>query len=107
MERKHMDEFELDEEEQQIEDSADEFVPMEGAERRRVEAIIARSRKNRNINIRLSEQDLDRIRTKAEREGVPYQTLISSVLHKYVNDQLVDEGQVIKTLELIGKRAAR
>jgi len=102
-----MDEFELDEEEQQIEDSADEFVPMEGAELRRVEAIITRSRKNRNINIRLSEQDLDRIRTKAEREGVPYQTLISSVLHKYVSDQLVDEGQVIKTLELIGKKAAR
>ena len=102
-----MDEFELDEEEQQIEDNADEFVPMEGAERQRVEAIIARSRKNRNINIRLSEQDLDQIRTKAEREGVPYQTLISSVLHKYVNDQLVDEGQVIKTLELIGEKAAR
>ncbi len=53
---------------------------------------------NKNINIRVSQADLDRIRAKAEREGLPYQTLISSVLHKYVNDQLVDEDQVVKTL---------
>lgn len=102
-----MNEFELDEEEQQIEDSADELVPMKGAERRRVEAIIERSRKNRNINLRLSEQDLDRIRAKAECEGVPYQMRDSSLLHKYVNDQLVDEEQIIKMLQLIGRRTSR
>ena len=98
-----MNKFELDAEEQEIEDFADELVPVEGQERKDIEKILARTRKNKNVNIRLTEFDLDRIRAKAEREGVPYQTLISSVLHKYVNDQLVDEGQVIKTLELIGK----
>ena len=99
-----MNDFPLDEEEQQIEDSADEFVPVDAEERKHVQRILSRSRKNKNINIRLSELDLDRIRTRAEREGLPYQTLISSVLHKYVNDRLVDEDQVIKTLELIGKK---
>ena len=102
-----MDEFRLDEEEQQIEDSAEEFVSVEGEERKQIEDIIARSRKNKNVNIRVSEQDLTQIRMKADREGIPYQTLISSVLHKYVNDQLIDEQQVIKTLELIGRSPHR
>jgi predicted DNA binding CopG/RHH family protein len=98
-----MDKFKLDDQEQEIEDSAQEYVPVDDAERERIEGAIARSRKNKNINIRLSEADLERIRTKADQEGLPYQTLISSVLHKYVSDRLVDEDQVIKTLELIGK----
>ena len=41
-------------------------------------------RKNRRINIRLSQNDLEALQTKAVQEGIPYQTLISSVLHKYV-----------------------
>ena len=40
--------------------------------------------KTRNINIRLSEQDLYRIKAKAVEEGMPYQTLVSSILHKAV-----------------------
>ncbi len=38
--------------------------------------------KTRNINIRLSERDLHRIKTRAAEEGIPYQTLASSILHK-------------------------
>jgi len=41
-------------------------------------------KKNKRINIRLSERDLLEIRTKAVEEGLPYQTLISSILHKYL-----------------------
>lgn len=93
----------LDPEEQAIEDAADEFVPVGTEERRRIESIIARGNKNKNVNIRLTEHDLDQIRERAEREGVPYQTLISSVLHKFVNDQLIDEREIIKTLDLIGR----
>ena len=40
--------------------------------------------KKKNINIRLTEIDLHRIKVKAMEEGMPYQTLVSSVLHKYV-----------------------
>ncbi len=38
--------------------------------------------KTRNINIRLSERDLYKLKAKAIEEGIPYQTLASSILHK-------------------------
>lgn len=40
-------------------------------------------KKTRNINIRLTEMDLQRLKVKAAEEGIPYQTLASSILHKY------------------------
>ena len=42
--------------------------------------------KARNINIRLSERDLARLKRKAAEEGLPYQTLASSILHKFTNE---------------------
>ncbi len=39
--------------------------------------------RTKSINLRLSERDLQRIKTKAAEEGVPYQTLLSSLIHKY------------------------
>ena len=42
-------------------------------------------KKNRKINIRLSENDLTALQRRAAREGIPYQTLIGSVLHKYAS----------------------
>ena len=48
-------------------------------------------RKDCRINIRLSERDLLRLKAIALREGIPYQTLISSVLHKYGTGTLTEE----------------
>lgn len=45
--------------------------------------------KNKRINIRISEKDLTHIQRKAIEEGLPYQTLISSVIHKYVSGALL------------------
>jgi len=45
-------------------------------------------KKDSRINIRVSSRDLERIRKKATKEGVPYQTLISSTLHKLVSGKL-------------------
>ena len=45
-------------------------------------------RKDRRINIRLPSHDLVEIKRLAAREGVPYQTLISSILHKYATGEL-------------------
>jgi predicted DNA binding CopG/RHH family protein len=47
--------------------------------------------KDRRVNIRLSSGDLSDIQVKALEEGVPYQTLIASVLHKYVTDRLAEQ----------------
>jgi len=49
--------------------------------------------KDRRVNIRLSSIDLSDIQVKALEEGVPYQTLIASVLHKYVTGRLSEKSQ--------------
>jgi len=46
-------------------------------------------RKNKNVNIRITLSDLNGLRSKAIEEGMPYQTLIASVLHKFVAGTLV------------------
>jgi len=46
--------------------------------------------KDRRVNIRLSSGDLNDIQVKALEEGIPYQTLIASVLHKYVTGRLAE-----------------
>jgi predicted DNA binding CopG/RHH family protein len=45
-------------------------------------------RKDRRLNIRLSSKDLEAIQKRALAEGLPYQTLIASVLHKYATGQI-------------------
>ena len=45
-------------------------------------------RKDRRVNIRISSKDLEAIQKRALEEGLPYQTLISSLLHKYVSGRL-------------------
>jgi predicted DNA binding CopG/RHH family protein len=48
--------------------------------------------KDRRVNIRISTKDLEGIQKKAVEEGIPYQTLISSILHKYVSGRLVEKS---------------
>ena len=43
------------------------------------------------MNIRISSSELDKIKAKAEQEGLKYQTFIKSVLHKYITGQLTEE----------------
>ena len=47
--------------------------------------------KDKRINIRMSSKDLDQVQVIAAQEGIPYQTLISSIIHKYVSGYLVDK----------------
>lgn len=47
--------------------------------------------KDKRVNIRLSSADLMDIQARALAEGMPYQTLIASVLHKYVSGQLTEK----------------
>ncbi|XDD54785.1 antitoxin [Leptospira sp. WS4.C2] len=47
--------------------------------------------KNKRINIRLNQLDLQSIQKKAFEEGLPYQTFISSLLHKFVTGKLVEK----------------
>ncbi len=51
-----------------------------------VDAAKAFARKNSRLNIRISDDDLLRLKLKAAREGLPYQTLAASIIHKFVYD---------------------
>jgi predicted DNA binding CopG/RHH family protein len=79
--------YKLTDEEQKLLDEVErgEWVPIKNQEKEKREAMkMARNtlNKNRNINIRLSERDLAKLKRKAIEEGIPYQTLASSILHK-------------------------
>ena len=85
----------LTEEEQEILDSFErgEWVPVKDLSRRKRELIrYARNtlKKDKRLNIRISERDLNELQKKAVSEGLPYQTFVSSIIHKYVNGKLVE-----------------
>lgn len=64
-------------------------VPMAAREREDLQRAAAESLKKANrINIRISPQDLERIKKKAFAAGIPYQTLIGAILHQYASDRI-------------------
>jgi len=66
-------------------------VPKNKSEIARFAAMASASlAKDKRVNIRISSRDLDDIQAKAAEEAIPYQTLMSSVLHKYVTGRLVE-----------------
>jgi len=91
----------LDAYERQIERSAEQFRPVSRKKARRIEGILQRAKKSRNVNIRIAESDLVRLKRRSQAEGLPYQTLIASVLHKYLNNRLVDEEAIRKSMKLL------
>jgi predicted DNA binding CopG/RHH family protein len=82
----------LDKDEKEILESYEneEWESLKDAKRMNLMAESARNalKKDQRINIRLSEMDLNRLKIKAMEEGLPYQTLISSILHKFVSGHL-------------------
>ena len=69
----------------------DEWQPVKNFDQERKKAIEAARntlKKDKRINLRLSQKDYHQIQIKAIEEGIPYQTLISSIVHKYLNGSL-------------------
>lgn len=64
-----------------VRDAADRIAYFQGVAR-------ATSLKDQRMNIRIAKRDLDGLKERALEEGVPYQTLVSSILHKYVTGRL-------------------
>ena len=61
--------------------------------KRRAELVTAAKntvRKDKRINIRISNRDLKAVQLRASEEGIPYQTLVSSIIHKYISGSLQD-----------------
>ena len=79
--------FELDKEEQELlaEIEKGEWKSVKNFAKRKKELMqIAKNtlNKTKNINIRLTERDLHKLKAKAAREGIPYQTLAASLIHR-------------------------
>jgi len=84
-----MKKLRLDEEEQELVASYERgewrSVPNFEQEKKKYQEIAAATfRKDRRVNIRISSKDLIGLQKRALEEGIPYQTLISSILHKYL-----------------------
>lgn len=82
--------YELDSEEKQILKDFEEgkYKSAKKAQLKRSELKKSASNtlsKSKNINIRLSQKDLLKLKSKAATEGIPYQTMVSSVLHRFVS----------------------
>ena len=83
----------IDQEEKDLMESIerDEWQPVKNLDQEKEKAIAAARntlKKEKRINLRLTQKDYHRIQIKAIEEGIPYQTLISSILHKYLNGTL-------------------
>ncbi|MCD6268771.1 MAG: antitoxin [Deltaproteobacteria bacterium] len=91
----------LDKYEQEIEDNVSQYKPVSAKEKSRVEAIIDKANEKKSISLRLKTNDLEQLKRKADIEGLPYQTLLSSIVHKFVTDQLVDKRSILKSMEIL------
>ena len=101
----------LDDEEQWYEDHSNEFVVPENQEELRNQLIQAakqppivhhtENRENKkSITLRLEQEDISDLKSLAVEQGLSYQTLIGSVLHRYVKGTLVDVNEAKKVLAL-------
>lgn len=93
------DDIKLNEEEKDILDSFEkgEWQPSKDREKeidRYSSYAKATLKKDKRINIRISDKDLESIQNIAIEEGIPYQTLISSLIHKFVTGKLSESKKV-------------
>ena len=83
----------IDQEEKELMESIerDKWHPVKNIDQEKKKAVAAARntlRKDKRINLRLTQKDYHQMQIKAIEEGIPYQTLISSIVHKYLNGSL-------------------
>ena len=101
-----MSEYKLNDEEKTIENEIETYKSVTGAKRERIEKIIDEAKKNKAISLRITNYDLEKLKERAEQEGLPYQTLITTVLHKYITNQLFEKEEVLKSIRLLKEERA-
>jgi predicted DNA binding CopG/RHH family protein len=87
----------IDEEEKELMESIenDEWRSVKNFKKEKENAELAARntlKKDKRINLRLTQKDYHQIQVKAIEEGTPYQTLISSIIHKYLNGSLTPKS---------------
>ena len=94
----------LSKEEKEVERNFDKLQPISHATKKNIERIIEGSRKSQPISLRINKIDLEILKEKANKTGLPYQTMINVIIHKYVNDDYLDKVEINKFVKL--KKAA-
>ncbi len=72
----------------------DEWIPVENSKdfKKKLQTAARNTMiKDQRMNIRIAKRDMDSLKAKALEEGMPYQTLVSSILHKYISGRLIEK----------------
>lgn len=85
-----------------IEQEINQYIPLNDKERRSLSQAISGAKKTQTISIRVQEEDLVLLKRRAQEEAIPYQTLINSVLRRYVRNRLIDESDYLSAKRLMG-----
>lgn len=88
-------------EEQEIENNIDNFKPVSAEKKDRINSLIDKAKKNKAISLRIADYDLGKLKEKAAKDGIPYQTLITSILHKYISNQLMEKEEMVKVVRAL------
>lgn len=96
-----MQKIKLNKFEKEIEKNILSYKPISSEERTKIEKIIKRANEKKNISLRVNSQDLELLKLRAEKEGIPYQTFISSILHKFITEQLIEQKNILKSIQLL------
>ncbi|MCD6116997.1 antitoxin [bacterium] len=91
----------LDKFEQDVENNILDYKKISTKNELKINTIIKNAKEKKSINLRVNSYDLYLLKQKADQEGIPYQTLISSILHKYLTDQLIDQKNILKSVQLL------
>ena len=88
--------YDYDKEEKELIDSIenDEWQSISNLQeeiKKSKEYVNATLKKDQRMNIRITKKDIDALKVKAVKEGIPYQTLVSSIIHKYLSGKLIEK----------------
>lgn len=87
--------------EKEIEKNILKYSPVSTHKKELIEGIIDKANAKKSISLRIKANDLELLKYRADAEGLPYQTLLSSIIHKFVSDQLIDKRSIMKSLEIL------
>ncbi len=91
----------LDKYEKEIEANISSYKTVASSKKALIEGIIDKANEKKSISLRLKTNDLELLKRRADTEGLPYQTLLSSIVHKFVSDQFVDKRSILKSIEIL------
>lgn len=91
----------LDKYETEIENNISKFTPLSSSKKAVIEGLIDKANEKKSISLRLKNNDIEQLKLRAADEGLPYQTLLSSIVHKFVSNQLVDKKSILTSIEIL------